>query len=93
MSANCSFGFSGNWPPVIEWTDANGKLDAINTVTLPNHGVTSFLNVQLSGDPLQLYVVRCTVKFRIEDKPKETTAINIPEINPNFCRVTIGSSG
>src|SRR6218665_4122582 len=85
--ANCSIDFSGNWHPVIHWTEDNDRLlKADNQITIPGQRVTSSLNVPLSGDHHEVHYIVCTVTFSIKDKPLETTAMNIPQISPNFCR-------
>lgn len=93
VNASCSIEFSGNWPPVIDWTDATRKTLVADTTTIPNHRVTSFLIVQLSGDPHELYSVACTVKFREAEKPPKTTAKNIPKIPSDICSVPIKAPG
>lgn len=93
VNASCSIGFSGNWPPVIVWTNSHGKTLVADTTTIPNQRVASLLIVRLTGDPHELYSVTCTVKFREEDKPPKTTAKNIPEISSDKCMVAIKNPG
>ena len=93
IKANCSIGYSGNWPPVIEWSDANGKLDASGTFIVPSQRVTSSLSLPLNGDPFALHLVTCTVRFRSDDRPKETSARNVPDLDIENCRLKIEAPG
>lgn len=93
VNASCSIGFSGNWPPVIYWTDAQGAREANGTIIIPSLRVTSSLIIPLPGKPHEVFFVTCSVKFRIEDKPQTTTAENTPEIFLDPCKVTIEAPG
>lgn len=93
VNASCSFGFSGNWPPVIEWDNEFGVEKTNYTTTVSSQRVTSILIVPLSHDPEDSDLITCTVKFKIEDKPPETTATNIPELLLDTCKITIEASG
>lgn len=94
MNASCSIAFTGNWPPVIDWTDANGnKLKASATFFSPNRKVTSLLNVSLTGNPRELHLFICAVRFRSDDRPKQTTARNIPVLSIDICRLEIQEPG
>lgn len=93
VNASCSIGFSGNWPPVIEWYDRSGKLEANDTTTIPSQRVTSFLILPLNDDSRELYMLTCSVKFNIEDKPQRTTAANIPELFLSNCNTSTEDSG
>lgn len=93
MKASCSFGFSGNWPPVIDWNYEFGVEKTNFTTTASTQRVTSILIVPLSRNPEDSDLITCTVMFKIEDKPPETTATNIPELLLDTCKITIEASG
>lgn len=93
VNANCSIGFTGNWSPVILWYNETEQIEMNSSIRIPNERVTNVLTVHLTGDPKELYYLTCSVVFRLEDKPPTTTAQNIPEISPNFCKVSIEATG
>ena len=78
---------------MLVWSDVTGTLKANDTNIIPSQRVTSLLSVLLTGDPSELYLVKCTVSFREKERPKETTARNIPKLALDTCRVEIEAPG
>lgn len=94
LNASCSIRFRGHWPPVIEWSNPMGPMEASEAITIPNHSVTRFVIVKLNEeDPQTLYPLTCSVMFKEENKPPETTATNIPKVFIDVCGVAIKDPG
>ena len=84
----CIVNFSGHWSPVVEWKQIIGKeeekaIDGIETTqTLDQFRrivtIVSVLSVPANRSAV---VFKCTFKFSSSNKPKETTAENIPMYN------------
>lgn len=76
----CSVEFHGNWAPRMEWKehsiDGDKVLSVDINITTASNRVSSTLVI-----PFQIgsREYTCTIKFNISDKPRNTTATNVPE--------------
>lgn len=83
FSLTCVINFSGHWSPVVEWTQLTIDREEVKTTYTQN----SFRRINTMVSVLSVLKDRradaysCTVKFSLSNKPKATTADNIPSYN------------
>lgn len=79
----CSIRFHGNWAPVMEWTMGNksGVISEGVNNTRDGNSLTSRLVVPAKKSHAHKLLYACTTKFRLQEKPLDTTADNIPPYN------------
>jgi len=83
VNLTCSIEFRGNWAPTMEWKEQRNDGEevlsvGVNTVTVPNHRVTSTLVTKVQEGSRNY---SCSTKFDISGKSPYTTATNIPDYN------------
>lgn len=78
----CSILLHGNWAPAMECRNDNSDEvigEGVYNISTPSGGLSSRVIVPTnhSQDPTMFYT--CTTKFRLQEKPSDTTADNIPQ--------------
>lgn len=76
----CSVEFHGNWAPRMDWKEHSIHGDKVLSVginiTTANNRVSSTLVIPFEIGSREY---TCAIKFNISDKPRNTTATNVPE--------------
>lgn len=85
VSLTCVVNFSGHWSPVVEWMQIIGKeekevMDEVETTQTVNQfgRIVTLVNVLSVVANKSAAEYKYTVKFSSSNKPKETTAENVP---------------
>jgi hypothetical protein len=77
LTVNCAIEYAGNWAPVVECKQSNGK--TVDVLQRNKTGITAKAEIWTFHTKNKLWEIICSTEFKQDQKPKETNATNIPK--------------